>query len=180
MGELFSPLAHRWIASNSLSAFVAVVQAGSFSSGSRRLGAPIASVSRRVSELEDEIGVQLLARSTRKLRLTESGQRFFEASKDILERVAKAERIATGEYHTPRGKIVMTAPIVLGRQHVVPIVAEFLNVYRDVKIELRLTGRFSKLIEDSIDLAVWAGQLPETQPNDQVCREHQIRHLREP
>jgi DNA-binding transcriptional LysR family regulator len=123
--------------------------------GSRRLGAPIASVSRRVSELEDELGVQLLARSTRKLRLTESGQRFFEASKDILERVAEAERVAAGEYHTPRGKIVMTAPIVLGRQHVVPIVAEFLAVFQDVEIEVRLTTRFFKLAESGIDLSVW-------------------------
>jgi DNA-binding transcriptional LysR family regulator len=145
---------------DSLSAFVAVVQAGSFSSGSRRLGAPIASVSRRVSELEDELGVQLLARSTRKLRLTESGQRFFEASKGILERVAEAERIATGEYHMPRGKIVMTAPITFGRQHVVPIVVEFLAVFQDVEIEVRLTARFFNLAESGIDLSVWVRDLP--------------------
>ena len=115
-----------------------------------------------MSELEDELGVQLLARSTRKLRLTESGQRFFEASRDILERIAEAERMATGDYHAPRGKIVMTAPITFGRQHVVPIVVEFLAVFQAVEIEVRLTARFFKLAESGIDLSVWVRDLPDS------------------
>jgi DNA-binding transcriptional LysR family regulator len=147
---------------DAMSAFVAVAQAGSFSAASRRLGAPLASVSRNVSELEERLGVQLLARSTRKTVLTESGRKFFEMARGILDKLADAERAASGEYHTPRGTLVVTAPIVLGRQHVVPIVAEFLNVFREVKVELRLTGRFANLVEDGIDLALWGGQLPET------------------
>jgi DNA-binding transcriptional LysR family regulator len=147
---------------DAMSAFVAVAQTGSFSAAARRLGAPLASVSRNVSELEERLGVQLLARSTRKTVLTESGRKFFEIARGILDKLADAERAASGEYHTPRGRLVITAPIVLGRQHVVPIVAEFLNVYREVKVELRLTGRFPNLVEDGVDLAIWGGQLPET------------------
>jgi DNA-binding transcriptional LysR family regulator len=140
---------------DAMSAFVAVAQTGSFSAAARRLGAPLASVSRNVSELEERLGVQLLARSTRKTVLTESGRKFFEIARGILDKLADAERAASGEYHTPRGRLVITAPIVLGRQHVVPIVAEFLAVFQDVEIEVRLTTRFFKLAESGIDLSVW-------------------------
>jgi DNA-binding transcriptional LysR family regulator len=142
----------------SMSAFVAVASTGSFSAAARRLGAPLASVSRRVSELEEQLGVQLLMRSTRKITLTAAGQQFFAASKTILDRLNEAERAASGEYQTPRGKLVMVAPIVFGRQHVVPIVAEFLRAFQDVEIELRMTSRFLNLADAGVDLAVQLGQ----------------------
>jgi DNA-binding transcriptional LysR family regulator len=146
----------------SMSAFVAVVEAGGFSAASRRLGMPLASVSRKVSELEDQIGVQLLVRSTRKVTMTDSGQQFFEACRRILDDLGEAERAASGEYRTPRGELVMTAPIVFGRLHIVPIVTDFLKAYREVEIQLRLADRVINLVEEHVDIALRIGELPDS------------------
>jgi DNA-binding transcriptional LysR family regulator len=145
-----------------MSAFVAVVEAGGFSAASRRLGVPLASVSRRVSDLEDRLGVQLLTRSTRKVTMTDSGQQFFEACRRILDDLGEAERSALGEYRAPRGELVMTAPLVFGRLHIVPIVTEFLKAYPDVDINLRLADRVVSLLEEHVDLALRIGELPDS------------------
>lgn len=84
-----------------MSVFTAVVEAQGFSAASRRLGMPLATVSRNVSELEARLGVQLLVRSTRKVSLTDSGRQYFEACRRILEEVLEAERAAAGEYSAP-------------------------------------------------------------------------------
>jgi DNA-binding transcriptional LysR family regulator len=146
----------------SMSAFMTVVEAGGFSAASRRLGMPLASVSRKVSELEDRLGVQLLTRSTRKVSLTDSGQQFFEACRRILEDLGEAERAASGEYRPPRGELVITAPLVFGRLHVVPIVTEFLKAYQDVDIQLRLADRVVHLLEEHVDLALRIGDLADS------------------
>ena len=99
----------------SMSAYIAVVEAGGFSAASRRLGMPLASVSRKVSELEDRLGVRLLTRSTRKVTMTDSGQQFFEACRRILDELGEAERSASGEYRAPRGELVRShGSFVLG------------------------------------------------------------------
>jgi DNA-binding transcriptional LysR family regulator len=146
----------------SMSAFVAVVEAGGFSAASRRLGMPLASVSRKVSELEERLGVQLLTRSTRKVTMTDSGQQFFEACRGILDELGEAERSASGEYRAPRGELVMTAPLVFGRLHIVPIVTEFLKAYRDVDIQLRLADRVVNLLDEHVDLALRIGELADS------------------
>ena len=146
----------------SMSAFVAVVEAGGFSAASRRLGMPLASVSRKVSELEDSLGVRLLTRSTRKVTMTESGQQFFAACQRILDDLGEAERAASGEYRVPRGELVMTAPLVFGRLHLVPIVLDFLKAYRDVDIQLRLVDRIVNLLDEHVDLALRIGELPDS------------------
>ena len=142
-----------------MAAFVAVVQQGSFSAASRKLHMPLASLSRRVSDLESDLGVQLLQRSSRSVALTNSGQQFFESCRAILEDLAEAERTVTGEYHAPRGALVAAAQIAFGRRYMAPLVAEFLETYREVEIELRLTGRFVDLHEESVDIALWVGPL---------------------
>jgi DNA-binding transcriptional LysR family regulator len=146
----------------SMSAFVAVVEAGGFSAASRRVGMPLASVSRKVSELEVRLGVQLLKRSTRKVTMTDSGQQFFAACRRILDDLGEAERSAAGEFQAPRGELVITAPLVLGRLHIVPIVTEFLKAYRDVDIELRLADRVVNLLDEHVDLALRIGDLPDS------------------
>lgn len=145
-----------------MAAFVAVVQQGSFSAASRKLHIPLASLSRRVSDLENDLGVQLLQRSSRSVALTNSGHQFFESCRAILEDLAEAERAVTGEYHAPRGALVVTAQIAFGRRFVAPLVAQFLETYRDVEIELRLTGRFVDLHEESVDIALWVGPVADT------------------
>ena len=99
----------------SMSVLVAAVEAGSLSAASRRLGTPLATVSRKVSELEAHLKTQLLHRSSRKLTLTDAGRSYVAACRRILEDVNEAERAASGEYSAPKGDLVITAPIVFGR-----------------------------------------------------------------
>lgn len=100
---------------DSMSVFLAVVAAGSFSGASRQLRMPLPTVSRKVSELESHIKARPLTRTTRRLTLTEAGNAYVAACKRILEDVAEAERNASGEYQTPRGELIATAPMVFGR-----------------------------------------------------------------
>src|SRR5512145_1340738 len=112
---------------DSMSVFVAVVAAGSFSAASRELRMPLPTVSRKVAELEAHLDAKLLVRSTRKLVLTEAGRAYLEDCKRILEAVAEAERSATGQYNAPQGDLAITAPLVFGRLHALPVVTEFLR-----------------------------------------------------
>jgi DNA-binding transcriptional LysR family regulator len=146
----------------SMSVFVAVVEGQGFSAASRRLGMPLATVSRKVSELEDQLRVKLLNRSTRKVTVTESGQQFFEACRRILSDLGEAERAASGEYSAPRGELILTTPIVFGRLHLVPIVVEFLRAYQEVDVQMRLVDRIVDLLDEHIDLALRIGELPDS------------------
>lgn len=146
----------------SMSVFVAVVAAGSFSAASRQLRMPLPTVSRKVAEIESHLNAKLLVRSTRKLVLTEAGQAYVEDCKRILEAVTEAERGASGEYNAPQGELAITAPIVFGRLHVLPVVAEFLRAYARVDVRLLLIDRSLNLVEDRLDLAVRIGALPDS------------------
>ena len=146
----------------SMSAFVAVVDAGGFSAASRKLGTPLATISRKVSELEDLLGVGLISRSTRKITLTDSGQAYYEACRRVLDDLGEAERVASGEYRAPRGELVITAPIVFGRLHLTPILVEFLRAYPEVDVRLLLEDRVIDLIDERVDLAVRISELPDS------------------
>jgi DNA-binding transcriptional LysR family regulator len=145
-----------------MSVFAAVAEAQGFSAASRRLGMPLATVSRKVSELEQSLGVQLLARSTRRVSLTDTGRQYFEACRRILDDVSEAERAAVGEYRAPRGELILTTPIVFGRLHIVPVVTEFLDAYREVHVQMMLVDRVVDLIDEHIDLALRIGELPDS------------------
>jgi DNA-binding transcriptional LysR family regulator len=145
-----------------MSVFTAVAEAQGFSAASRRLGVPLATVSRKVSELEESLGVQLLARSTRRVSLTDTGRQYFEACRRILDDVAEAERAASGEYRSPRGELIITTPIVFGRLHIVPLVTAFLDAYRDVDVQMMLVDRVVDLLDEHIDLALRIGELPDS------------------
>jgi DNA-binding transcriptional LysR family regulator len=93
---------------------VAAVEQGSFSAAARKLGVPLTTVSRKVSDLEAHLRAKLLKRSNRLLALTDAGQAYVEACKRIVQDVQEAERAASGEYVVPRGDLVVTAPIVFG------------------------------------------------------------------
>src|SRR6266851_130895 len=110
----------------SMSILVAAIEAGSLSAAGRRLGTPLTTVSRRVSELEAHLKTRLLNRTSRQLTLTDAGRSCVEACKRILEEVNEAERTAAGEYSAPKGDLIITAPIVFGRLHVLPVISEFL------------------------------------------------------
>ena len=103
---------------------VAAVDGGSLSAASRALGIPLATVSRRVSDLEARLGTRLVVRTSRKLIPTEDGAAFLVAARRVLEDLGEAERVASGEYRAPRGELLVTAPIMFGKLHVAPIVHE--------------------------------------------------------
>jgi DNA-binding transcriptional LysR family regulator len=142
--------------------FLAVIDAGSLSAAGRKLGMPLATVSRKVSDLEAELKTRLLIRSTRQLTLTEAGRGYVAACRRILEEVNEAERAAAGEYSAPRGDLVVTAPVVFGRLHVLPVLIEFLRAYPEVNVRLVLGDRIVNLLEDHVDLALRIGSLPDS------------------
>jgi DNA-binding transcriptional LysR family regulator len=146
----------------SMSILIAVVDAGSFSAAARQLKIPLATVSRKVAELESYLGTRLLKRSTRQLALTEAGLSYVATCRRILEEVGEAERAATGEYAAPKGELVITAPLVFGRLTLLPVVSEFLKAYPDIDVRMVLTDRAMHLLEEHVDVAVRIGDLPDS------------------
>jgi DNA-binding transcriptional LysR family regulator len=140
-----------------MSAFAAVVEANGFASAARRLGIPLATVSRRVSELEDHLEARLLVRTTRRVSLTDGGRAYFEVCRRVLDEVGEAERAAKGEFTAPKGNLTIAAPLVLGRLHVVPLVAEFLRDHSEVSIRLLLGDGLANLVKEGVDAAVRIG-----------------------
>lgn len=145
-----------------MSIFVAVVEAGSLSAASRRLGAPLPTVSRKLADLEQHLGARLLTRTTRRLTLTSAGEAYLAAARRILDQVDEAERSAAGEYAAPRGELTVAAPILFGRLFVLPIVNTFLAHHPQVRVRLELSDRNSDLIGDHIDVALRIGRLPDS------------------
>ena len=139
-----------------------VVDRGSFSAASRDLGVPLATVSRKVNELEAHLGTKLLVRTTRKVTLTDVGSAYVASTRRILDEIDETERIAAGEFHVPRGELILTAPILFGRLHILPIVTEFLAAYPQINVRMLLTDRNLHLIEDHVDMAVRIGPLPDS------------------
>jgi DNA-binding transcriptional LysR family regulator len=142
--------------------FVAAVETGSLSAAGRRLGAPLPTVSRKISDLEAHLNTRLLIRSTRKLSLTEAGAAYLVAARRILDQVDEAERSAAGEYAAPQGELIVAAPIVFGRLHVLPLVTAFLVRFPAIRVRLELSDRNSDIIDDHIDVAVRIGRLPDS------------------
>jgi DNA-binding transcriptional LysR family regulator len=139
-----------------------VVEKQGFSAASRDLGIPLATVSRKVSELENHIGSKLLVRTTRSVALTDAGATYVAAAKRILEEIDEAERATAAELYVPRGELVLTAPVLFGRLHILPLVTEFLAAYPEIDVRLLLSDRNLHLIEDHIDMAVRIGALPDS------------------
>lgn len=135
---------------------------GSLSAASRQLGIPLATVSRRVSELEEYLHVRLVLRGTRKLTLTDAGREYIASSRRILEDLVETERTASGEYRAPQGELVIGAPLVVGRQHVVPVLVEFLQAYPEIRARIQLSDRVVNLVEEHVDVAVRLGELPDS------------------
>ena len=146
----------------SMSILVAAVEAGSLSAAARKLGTPLATVSRKVSDLETHLKTRLLNRWSRQLTLTDSGRDYLAACRRILEDVSEAERAASGEYSTPKGDLTITAPIVFGRLHVLPVVTAFLRAYPEIDVRLVLADRMVNLLEDHVDAALRIGALADS------------------
>jgi len=145
-----------------MSLLMEAIDAGSLSAAGRKNGVPLATVSRKISELEAHLNTRLLLRGNRRLELTDSGRVYIEACRRILEDVREAERAAAGEYRAPTGELVITAPTLLGRLYVLPVIADFMKAYPEVTVKLVQIDGVINLLEEHVDVAVRIGDLPDS------------------
>lgn len=141
---------------------LAVVDAGSLSAGSRALGSPLPSVSRKAAEIERYLGTNLLVRTSRSIQLTDAGRGYVEAARRIIADLEETERRASGEYQTPRGELSITMPIEFGVLHVIPIALAFIEEYPEVTLKLVTSDRLVHMVDEHVDVAIRLGHLPDS------------------
>jgi DNA-binding transcriptional LysR family regulator len=144
---------------NDIAVFTTVTQLGSFSKAARSLAMPVSTVSRRVSELERQLGVTLLQRTTRKLTLTTPGREYFDQCSEPLRHLYDAERVLTRAQRQPQGVLRVSVPVILGDPAFLTFVSEFLRRYPGIQIDLFITNLFLDLIAENIDVAIRFGAL---------------------
>jgi len=147
---------------NDMIIFANVVDAGTISGAARAMGQPKSTVSRRMKLLEEELGVRLLQRTTRSLKLTELGAVFYERCKRVEVEAAEAERSVSAGQETPRGILRVTAPAETGVTQMGTLIAEYAKKHPDVRVVMDLSNRFVDLIEEGYDLAIRAGRLEDS------------------
>jgi DNA-binding transcriptional LysR family regulator len=141
--------------------FALVVETGSFSAASERLGISRAAASKYVSRLEAHLGGRLLHRTTRRVNPTESGRAYFERCKEILQHLEEAEGMVSGLSQQPRGNLRMTAPSNFASRHLMPLVSEFMQTYPEIRVEIMCSERRVDLVEEGYDLAIRITRLPD-------------------
>lgn len=142
--------------------FVEVVDAQSFTRAARRLGMPATTVSAKIARLEDRLGVTLIQRTTRQLRVTGAGRSYYERCVRALAEIAEGERELAAAAEQPAGLLRITAPADLAQALLTPIVERFLQTYPDVSVDLKITNRHVDLIVEEVDLALRVGPLQDS------------------
>jgi DNA-binding transcriptional LysR family regulator len=160
---------------DALTIFVAVAEQQSFAEAARQLSRSPASVTRAVSALEERLQTRLLNRTTRSVALTDAGQRYLESCRRLLSAYDELEAKNTGERAEPRGWINVTAPVMFGRLHVLPIVRSFLDDHPRVDVRLLLLDRVVSLVDEGLDLGIRIGELPDS--SLRAIRVGQIRRI---
>jgi DNA-binding transcriptional LysR family regulator len=149
--------------------FVCVVETESFTAAAKRLEVSVAHISRQVNQLEDRLGAKLLYRTTRKLRLTEVGEVYYQHARKILDDMQAAERAVMEMEGKPTGKLRITAPVYYGEYFLAPLVNDFLLQYPQLDLELKLTNETVDLVKEGYDLAIRLGKA--RQPGGSLCPE---------
>lgn len=145
-----------------MSIFLAVVDEGGFAPAARKLQISPPVVTRAVTELEETMGVRLLTRTTRVVRVTDVGARYAADCRRILADVADSEQAAAGTHAQPRGRLVITSSVLFGAMYVTPVVTEYLRRYPETEVECRFVDRVVNLIDEGIDVAIRLGHLPDS------------------
>ena len=145
-----------------INVFVAVVDANGFAGAARKLKISPPAVTRAVNELEAHLGVRLLTRTTRVVRVTESGARYAEDCRHILAQLAEADAWVAGMQRTPRGQLTITAPVLFGAKFVAPIVTEYLQANPEVVASCWFLDRVVNMLEEGADVGVRIGDLPDS------------------
>jgi len=146
----------------SMAIFLAVVDEGGFAAAARKMKISPPVVTRAVSDLEAAIGVRLLTRTTRIVRVTDVGARYAEDCRRVLADITEMEDLAAGAHGAVRGKLVVTASAMFGRMYVTPIVIEYLRRYPETEVECRFSDRIVNLMDEGIDVAIRIGQLADS------------------
>lgn len=147
---------------NDIVVFAKVAETRSFTAAAEQLGLPKSTVSRKLAQLEERLGVRLVQRTTRKLALTDIGEAYYERASRIVSDLAAAEQVVMDMQATPRGRLRVTAPIDLSALYLGRIIAEFNVANPEVYVELDGTDRVVDLIEEGFDLGIRFGPLPES------------------
>jgi DNA-binding transcriptional LysR family regulator len=150
---------------HAMQVFVAVVENRGFTAASRALRIPLPTVCRKIAELEEHIGAQLLTRSTRKVAVTDTGDQFYEDTRRILEDLDTIEKQASGEFQHVKGLLSITAPSLFGQKHVLPIINNFIKTHLEIEIRLLFSNQVLDLSEDHIDLGFRIGALTDSFAN---------------
>lgn len=145
-----------------ITVFVAVVDTNGFAGGARKLGISPPAVTRAINELEVYLGVRLLTRTTRVVRVTEAGARYADDCRLILAQLAEADESVTGLQVTPRGHLTITAPVLFGARFVAPIVTEYLKVNPQVVASCWFLDRVVNLLDEGADVGIRIGELPDS------------------
>ncbi len=147
---------------HAIQVFVKVAEHGGFAAAARDLAMSPPAVTRAVAMLEDRLGTRLFVRTTRSVRLTESGERFVQDGRRILLELEEAEEAAIGSHGAPRGELRITAPVLFGRIYVTPILGDFLDTYPLVGAQTLFVDRVVNLMDEGLDVAIRIGALPDS------------------
>lgn len=142
--------------------FIRIVDSGSLSAAAEKLNLAKSAISRRLSDLESRLGVQLLQRTTRRINLTDAGQRFYQRCIHILAELDDSEREVSTEQSQLSGTIRIAAPLSFGIQHLSPLLDQFMIQHPELKLDLKLTDRVINLMEEGVDLGIRIGQLKDS------------------
>lgn len=143
-----------------MATFVTVVETQGFASAARKLKVSPSVISRIVTDLEQHLGVRLLTRTTRVVRLTDAGAGFYEDCKTILAAIAAAELSAASASRTPRGQLTVTAPVLFGKMYLMPVVHDYLKRYPAVNLDCWFMDRIVDLVDEGVDVGIRIGELP--------------------
>lgn len=158
-----------------INTFVAVVDTNGFAGAARKLNMSPPAVTRAINELELHLGLRLLTRTTRTVRVTDAGERYAQDCRRILAEMAEADESVSGMHASPRGRLTLTAPVLFGGLYVTPIVTEYLSRYRQVNASCIFLDRIVNLMDEGIDVAIRIGELPDS--TLQAMRVGQVRRL---
>jgi len=158
-----------------LQVYVAVAEEEGFAAAARRLQISPPAVTRAVASLEDILGVKLLDRTTRYVRVTEAGRRYLEDARQILAGMQAADEAAAGINAEPRGHLAVTAPVLFGRLFVMPGIVAYLQRYPAMEVEAVFLDRPVNLLEEGLDVAVRIGELPDS--TMRALRVGSVRHV---
>lgn len=145
-----------------MNVYVAVVEAEGFAAGARKLHMSPPAVTRAVAALEERLGVKLLNRTTRYVRMTEAGQKYYEDAKRVIALADEADDAALGINAEPRGQLTVTASVLFGRLHVMPGIIEYLRRYPAVEVNALFVDRVVNMLEEGVDVAIRIAELPDS------------------